>query len=46
MPHWIVMLAAALGAWFLLVVGGGFALGRSLNGLARRLRRPNRPRRS
>jgi len=35
-----MMLAAAVAAWFLLVVGGGFALGRSLDALARRLRRP------
>jgi hypothetical protein len=35
MPHWIVMLAAALGAWFLLVVGGGFVLGRCLDALSR-----------
>jgi hypothetical protein len=43
MPHWIVMLAAAVGAWFLLVVGGGFALGRSLDALGRRLRRLRGP---
>jgi hypothetical protein len=35
MPHWIVMLAAALGAWFLLVLGGGLVLGRVLAALAR-----------
>ena len=39
MPHWIVMLAAALGAWFLLVIGGGYVLGRCLDLLARRHRR-------
>jgi len=33
MPHWIVMLAAVVGAWLLLVVGGGFAIGRSLDAL-------------
>jgi len=36
MPHWVVMLAAALGAWFLLVLGGGYLLGRFLAVLARR----------
>jgi hypothetical protein len=40
MPHWVVMLAAAVAAWLLLAVGGGFALGRSLDALARWLRRP------
>jgi hypothetical protein len=40
MPHWVVLLAAALGAWLLLAVVGGFALGRSLDALTRRLRRP------
>jgi hypothetical protein len=40
MPHWIVMIVAAVAAWFLLVVGGGFALGRSLDALTRWLRRP------
>jgi hypothetical protein len=35
MPHWIVMLAAALGAWVLLVVGGGYVLGRCLDTVAR-----------
>jgi len=35
MPHWIVMLAAALGAWLLLVLGAGFALGRVLAALSR-----------
>jgi hypothetical protein len=43
MPHWIAMLAAAVAAWFLLVVGGGFALGRSLDALNRRLRRSRAP---
>jgi len=33
------MLAAALGAWFLLVLGGGFVLGRFLAVLSRRQRR-------
>ena len=36
MPHWIVMLAAALGAWFLLVIGGGYVLGRCLELLSRK----------
>jgi hypothetical protein len=36
MPHWIVMLAAALGAWFLLVIGGGYVLGRVLDLLGSR----------
>jgi hypothetical protein len=40
MPHWIVLLAAAVGAWFLLAVGGGFALGRGFDALVRWLRRP------
>jgi hypothetical protein len=40
MPHWIVMLIAVVAAWFVLAVGGGFALGRSLDALARRFRRP------
>jgi hypothetical protein len=35
MPHWVVMLAAALGAWFLLVVGGGYVLGRCLDAVTR-----------
>jgi len=39
MPHWIVMLAAAIGAWFLLVLGGGYVVGRCLGFLARRGRR-------
>jgi uncharacterized membrane protein YesL len=36
MPHWIVMLAAAIGAWFLLVLGGGLVVGRFLAALSRR----------
>jgi hypothetical protein len=40
MPHWVVMLAVAVAAWFLLAVGGGFVLGRSLDALTRWLRRP------
>jgi hypothetical protein len=43
MPHWIVLLAAAVGAWLLLAVGGGFALGRTLDRLVRWLRRPRAP---
>lgn len=39
MPHWIVVLAAALGAWFLLVIGGGYVLGRCLGRLTRRNRK-------
>jgi len=35
MPHWIVMLAAALGAWILLVIGGGLVLGRLFAALSR-----------
>jgi hypothetical protein len=38
MPHWIVMLAAALGAWFMLVVVGGYLAGRTLDVLTRRRR--------
>ena len=38
MPHWVVMLAAVLAAWLVLAVGGGFALGRTLDALTRRLR--------
>jgi hypothetical protein len=40
MPHWVVMLAVAVAAWLALVVGGGFALGRSLDALRRWLHRP------
>jgi hypothetical protein len=43
MPHWIVLLAAAVGAWLLLAVGGGFALGRTLDALGRWLHRPRAP---
>jgi hypothetical protein len=39
MPHWIVMLAAALGGWFAFVAGAGFVLGRGLDLLSRRRRR-------
>lgn len=39
MPHWVLTLAAALGAWILLVIVGGFALGRAIDALARRRRR-------
>ncbi|HST24508.1 MAG TPA: hypothetical protein VLJ76_00805 [Gaiellaceae bacterium] len=46
MPHWIVLLAAAVGAWLLLSVGGGYALGRTLDALTRRLRRRRAPRAS
>ncbi len=48
MPHWIVLLAAVVTAWLLLAVGGGYAIGRSLEAVARRLRRQriSRPRRS
>jgi hypothetical protein len=35
MPHWIVTLAAALGAWILLVLVGCFTLGRSIDVLSR-----------
>jgi hypothetical protein len=38
MPHWIVTLAAALGGC-ILVVAGGFAVGRLLEALARRRHR-------
>jgi hypothetical protein len=38
MPHWIVTLAAVLGGC-LLVVAGGFALGRTLDMLSRRRQR-------
>jgi hypothetical protein len=43
MPHWIVMLAAVLGACVALVVGA-FLLGRAIGSLADRLRRLRRPR--
>jgi len=43
MPHWVVMLAAVVVAWFVLSVGGGFAIGRTLNALTRRLRRSRTP---
>jgi len=48
MPHWIVLLAAVVGAWLLLAVGGGYAIGRALETVERWLRRPrvSRPRRS
>jgi hypothetical protein len=43
MPHWLVLLAAALGAWLLLSVGGGFVIGRGLDLIARRLHQRRRP---
>jgi hypothetical protein len=48
MPHWIVLLAAVVGAWLLLAIGGGYVIGRGLEAVERRLRRPrvSRPRRS
>jgi hypothetical protein len=38
MPHWVVTLAAVVGGC-LLLVAGGFAVGRCLNALSRRKRR-------
>jgi len=38
MPHWIVLLAAALGAWVVLVVVGGNLAGWTLDVLSRRRR--------
>jgi hypothetical protein len=38
MPHWVVMLAAALGAWIVLVVVGGHLVGWTLGVLTRRRR--------
>jgi len=38
MPHWIVLLAAALGAWVVLVVVGGHLAGWTLDVLSRRRR--------
>jgi hypothetical protein len=47
MPHWIVLLAAVVAAWLLLAIGGGYAIGRGLEAVERRLHRPgSRPRRS
>jgi hypothetical protein len=43
MPHWIVMLAAVLGACVALVVGG-FLVGRAFNSVADRFRRFRPPR--
>jgi hypothetical protein len=48
MPHWIVLLAAVVGAWLLLAIAGGYAIGRGLGAVERRLRRTriSRPRRT
>jgi hypothetical protein len=43
MPHWVVLLAAALAAWLLLAVIGGYTVGRTLDALRRRFRRPRAP---
>ncbi len=40
LPHWVVMLAAAIGGWLAFVAGAGFLLGRGLDALSRRRRRP------